>query len=252
MTDDLVRYACESGVARIVLARPAQANAVDLPTALAFAAAVERAADPEVRAVLVRGEGRRFCAGGDVTAMAAAPDRAAYLEELAGTLDLALRRLAELDKPVVAAVQGAVAGAGLALMLSCDVIVSAASTKFLLAYADAGLTPDCGVSYLLPRAIGQQRALGLALTGRTLTADEAMAWGLINEVADDAALDDRALRLGEGLAAGPAFALGRTKHLMRTCWDTSREQRGREEARMIAEAVTTADAATIIESFSRP
>ncbi|WP_240812445.1 enoyl-CoA hydratase/isomerase family protein [Streptomyces sp. DASNCL29] len=111
-------------MARIVLARPAQANAVDLPTAHAFAAAVDRAADPDVRAVLVRGEGRRFCAG-DVTAMATAP-----------------------------------------------VIVSAASTKFLLAYADVGLAPDCGVSYLLPRAIGQQRALGLALTGRTLTAED--------------------------------------------------------------------------------
>ncbi|MGW5449695.1 enoyl-CoA hydratase/isomerase family protein [Streptomyces asiaticus] len=141
------------------------------------------------------------------------------------------------------------AGAGLALMLSCDVIVSAVSTKFLLAYADVGLTPDCGVSYLLPRAIGQQRALGLALTGRTLTAEEASAWGLINEVVDDTALSDRALRLGEQLAAGPAFALGRTKQLMRTCWNISRGQRGREEAQVIAEAVKTADAATVIDSF---
>ncbi|MFE2183243.1 enoyl-CoA hydratase/isomerase family protein [Streptomyces sp. NPDC059455] len=252
MTDDLVRYDCAADVARITLARPAHANAVDLPTARAFTAAVDRAADPAVRAVLVRGEGRRFCAGGDVTAMAAAPDREAYLEELAITLDLALQRLAALDKPVVAAVQGAVAGAGLALMLSCDVIVSAASTKFLLAYADAGLTPDCGVSYLLPRAIGQQRALGLALTGRTLTAEEASAWGLVNEVVDDTALGERALRLGERLAAGPTFALGRTKHLLRTSWVTSRERRGREEAQVIAEAVMTPEAATIIESFGRP
>lgn len=252
MTDDLVRYVYEAGVAHITLARPDRANAVDLPTAYAFAAAVDRAADPEVRAVLVRGEGRRFCAGGDVTAMAAAPDRAAYLEELASTLDLALQRLAALDKPVVAAVQGAVAGAGLALMLSCDVIVSAASTKFLLAYADVGLTPDCGVSYLLPRAIGQQRALGLALTGRTLTAAEASDWGLINEVVEDTALGDHARGLAEQLAAGPTFALGRTRQLIRTCWDTSREQRGREEAQVIAEAVTTEDAATVIESFLRP
>ncbi|MFI0817386.1 enoyl-CoA hydratase-related protein [Streptomyces sp. NPDC021098] len=97
-------------------------------------------------------------------------------------------------------------------------IVSAASTKFLMAYADAGLTPDCGVSYLLPRAIGQQRALGLALTGRVQTAEEASAWGLINDVVDDAELGDRTHRLGERLAAGPAFALGRTKLLMRAGW----------------------------------
>lgn len=251
MTDDHVRYVCEAGVARIVLARPAAANAVDLPTAHAFGAAVDRATDPDVRAVLVRGEGRRFCAGGDVAAMAAAPDRAAYVEELAGTFDLALQRLAALDKPVVAAVQGVVAGAGLALMLSCDVIVSAASTKFLLAYTGVGLTPDCGVSYLLPRAIGQQRALEFALTGRILTAEEAAAWGLITEVVDDASLDERVLQLGEQLAAGPAFALGRTKRLLRTGWNRSREQTGREEARVIADAVTRADAATIIESFAR-
>ncbi|CAM5602841.1 1,4-dihydroxy-2-naphthoyl-CoA synthase [Streptomyces alboniger] len=208
---DLIRYSCEEGVARIVLARPTRANAVDLPTAHALGAAVDRAAQPDVRAVVVLGEGRRFCAGGDVAAMAAARDRAAYVEELATTLDDVFRRLAGLSKPVVAAVRGAVAGAGLALMLSCDVIVSAASTKFLLAYADVGLTPDCGVSYLLPRAIGQQRALDLALTGRVLTAEESRQWGLVTEVVDDASVDARAVRLGERLATGPTHAFGETK-----------------------------------------
>ncbi|EFE71473.1 enoyl-CoA hydratase/isomerase family protein [Streptomyces viridosporus] len=251
MTKDLVRYECAAGVARITLARSARANAVDLPTARAFGAAVDRAAaDPGIRAVLVRGEGRRFCSGGDVAAMAAAPDRAAYLEELAGTFDDALQRLAALPKPVVAAVQGAVAGAGLALMLSCDVIVSAASTKFLLAYAGVGLTPDCGVSYLLPRAIGQQRALELALTGRTLTAEESRAWGLITEMVDDASLDDRARRLSEQLAAGPEFALGQGKRLLRSSWRTSREQSGREEARVIAEAATRPETTVLLASFA--
>ncbi|MER5990708.1 enoyl-CoA hydratase/isomerase family protein [Streptomyces viridosporus] len=251
MTKDLVRYECAAGVARITLARSARANAVDLPTARAFGAAVDRAAaDPGIRAVLVRGEGRRFCSGGDVAAMAAAPDRATYLEELAGTFDDALQRLAALPKPVVAAVQGAVAGAGLALMLSCDVIVSAASTKFLLAYAGVGLTPDCGVSYLLPRAIGQQRALELALTGRTLTAEESRAWGLITEMVDDASLDDRARRLSEQLAAGPEFALGQGKRLLRSSWRTSREQNGREEARVIAEAATRPETTVLLASFA--
>ncbi|MFF2850296.1 enoyl-CoA hydratase/isomerase family protein [Streptomyces sp. NPDC058001] len=251
MTDDLVHYTCLAGVARIVLARPAVANAVDLPTARALGAAVGRAAaDPDARAVLVSGEGRRFCAGGDVAAMASAPDRAAYLEELATTLDGALRCLAGLDKPVVAAVQGAVAGAGIALMLSCDLVVAAASTKFLLAYASVGLTPDCGVSYLLPRAIGQQRALELALTDRRLTAGEARTWGLVTEVVDEDLCGERALQLGEQLAAGPAFALGQAKRLLRSSWQTSRERTGREEAHVIARAVTEPAARAAVDRFT--
>ncbi|QKZ16051.1 enoyl-CoA hydratase/isomerase family protein [Streptomyces chartreusis] len=245
---DLVRYACEEGVARIVLSRPDRANAVDLPTANALGAAVDRAAQPNVRAVVVLGEGRRFCAGGDVAAMAAAPDRSAYVGELAATLDEVFQRLARLSKPVVAGVRGAVAGAGVALMLSCDVIVSAASTKFLLAYADVGLTPDCGVSYLLPRAIGQQRALELALTGRVLTAEEGREWGLVTEVVDDVSVEARTVLLGERLAAGPAHALGETRRLLRS-WQMTREQAGREEVRVIAEAMGRAEAKALVEAF---
>ena len=249
MTDGLVRYECHEGVARIVLDRPTLANAVDLPTARAFGAAVDRAAGREVRAVLVSGAGPRFCAGGDVMAMVAAPDRAAYVHELATTFDGALQRLAALPKPVVAAVQGAVAGAGLALMLSCDVIVSAASTRFRLAYAGVGLTPDCGVSYLLSRAVGQVRALDLALTGRTLSARESCQWGLVTEVVDDEELEARVRTLGEQLAAGPAFALGQAKRLLRM-WETPRERIGAEEADVIAEASGTADAVGILGSFA--
>ncbi|PZH11351.1 enoyl-CoA hydratase [Streptomyces sp. NTH33] len=249
-TEDLVCYACQDGLARITLARPNRANAVDLPTAHALGAAVDRAAnDPAVRAVLICGEGRRFCAGGDVAAMAAAADRSGYLEELADTLGQALQRLAALPTPVVAAVQGSVAGAGLALMLSCDVIVSAASTKFLMAYAGVGLTPDCGTSYLLPRAIGQVRALEMALTGRTLTAAEAHQWGLVTEVVDDEVLQERALELGQRLASGPAYALGQAKRLLRARHMT-REQMGREEARVIGEAVGREEAIALLASFT--
>lgn len=251
MTDDSVRYECTAGLARITLARATRSNAVDLPTARALGRAVEQAAaDPGARALLVRGEGRRFCAGGDVAAMVAAADRSKYLEELATALDLALQGLAGLAMPVVAAVQGAVAGAGLAVMLSCDVIVSAGSTKFLMAYAGVGLTPDCGVSSLLPRAIGQVRALELALTGRTLTAAEAQAWGLVTEVVDDEALETRAAQLAERLAAGPTFALGQAKRLLLSSWQTPREQLGREEARVIADAVTREEATALLAAFT--
>ncbi|WP_104107804.1 enoyl-CoA hydratase/isomerase family protein [Nocardioides sp. 616] len=244
----LVTYAVDGGVAHLGLNRPGVANTFDLPTAQAFAEAVRRAgADQDVRAVLVTGAGPRFCAGGDVASFVAADDRAAYLHELALELDVALQALAALPKPVVAAVQGAVAGAGLALMLSCDVIVAAEGTKFVFAYPGIGLTPDCGVSYLLPRAVGQQRALGFALSGRPITAEVALDWGLVTEVAADAAA--RATEVVAGLAAGPAVALGQARRLLRAGWELDRAATGAEEARTISASVSGPEATELIARF---
>ncbi|MFJ9626921.1 enoyl-CoA hydratase/isomerase family protein [Streptomyces sp. NPDC101175] len=246
---DLVRYEYAAGVARIVLARPDRANALDLPTAHALGEAVREAADPGVRAVVVSGAGGRFCAGGDLGSMLDAPDRPEYVAELATTLAEVFRELTALPKPVLAAVRGPVAGAGLALMLSCDVIVTAAEARFVLAYSGVGLTPDCGVSYLLPRAVGRQRALELALTGRVLSAPEALDWGLVTEVVADGDLDEHVGRLAARLAAGPVFALGQAKLLLRS-EESSRERVGREEARVIAEAVARPEATALIEAFT--
>jgi len=226
------------------MARPGRANSVDLLTAHAFAAAVEEASAEDIRAVVVSGEGRNFCAGGDLRAMADAADRPAYVVELADVFDRALQGLTALPKPVIAVVQGAVAGAGLAVMLSCDLVVSAASARFLSAYSGVGLTPDCGVSFLLPRAIGTPRALELVLTGRSLSALEAQQWGLINEVVEDQLLVERAEELGNQFVTAPTWALGQAKRLMRD-WRTSREQAGQEEALTIVDAITRVDAAAI-------
>jgi 2-(1,2-epoxy-1,2-dihydrophenyl)acetyl-CoA isomerase len=246
-----IRYTVEDGVARIALARPDVSNAVDLATATAFGAAVDRAGeDPEVRVVLVTGDGPRFCAGGDVASMAAAADPSAYLQDLADELDGALQRLGALDKPVVAAVQGAAAGAGLAVVLACDVVVSGRGTKFLTAYAGVGLTPDCGLSWLLPRAVGQQRALELALTGRVLTAEEARDWGLVTTVVDDAELEEQATVLAVRLATAPPFALGQARRLIRSSWTVSRAESGADEARTIARAVTTPEAQALVARFA--
>jgi 2-(1,2-epoxy-1,2-dihydrophenyl)acetyl-CoA isomerase len=250
MSEDLVRVEVTAGVAAVELNRPHAANALDLPLAEQLAAAVDRLAGDDVRAVLVTGAGKRFCAGGDVRSFLASDDPPAYLERLASTADLALQRLGELDKPVVAAVQGAVAGAGLAVMLTCDVIVAAAGTKFVTAYSAIGLTPDCGLSWLLPRAIGQQRALELMLTGRTLTAHEARDWGLVTEVVDDAAALGRARELATSLAAGPAFAFGQARRLVRSSYSVDRGVTGADEARTIARAVQTDAAQRLISGFT--
>jgi 2-(1,2-epoxy-1,2-dihydrophenyl)acetyl-CoA isomerase len=246
-----IRSSVADGVARIALARPDSSNAVDLATAVEFGRAVDLAgADPEVRVVLVTGDGPRFCAGGDVASMAAAPDAAAYLQELADAFDSALQRLGALEKPVVAAVQGAAAGAGLAAVLACDVVVSARSTKYLTAYAGVGLSPDCGLSWLLPRAVGQQRALELALTGRVLTAEEARDWGLVTTVVDDAELEEQAEAVAARLATAPPFALGQARRLIRTSWSVGRAESGADEARTIAHAVTTPEARALVARFA--
>jgi 2-(1,2-epoxy-1,2-dihydrophenyl)acetyl-CoA isomerase len=245
----LVEYAVRDGVAHICLNRPEASNAVDLSTAHEFASAIAAAGgDNGVRSVMVTGAGKRFCAGGDVASMVASDDQPAYLLDLAGALDGALQSLSGLEKPVVAAVQGAVAGAGLAVMLSCDLVVADASTKFLFAYPGVGLTPDCGVSWLLPRAVGQQRALELALTGRVLDARTAQEWGMVTEVVESDATS-RAQELAVAMADGPSYAFGQGRRLLRSSWEFTRAGAGAEEARTIAAAVQTPDAVRALAAF---
>lgn len=240
------------GVATIALNRPSVGNALDIPLSQALRVAVDEAGDrDDVRAVLVVGQGKRFCAGGDIASFVAAEDRGAHLNRLATIADTAVQRLETLDKPVVAAVQGAVAGAGLGLMLAADVVVAEESTKFVTAYAGIGLTPDCGVSYLLPRAVGQQRALDLLLTGRVLLAPEAAEWGLVSRVVADGAAHDEARTLAVTLAEGPSPAMGWARRLARQSWETSRSASGREEARTIALAAGSADAVSRVDVFLR-
>lgn len=246
-----VTYDLSNGVARIALARPERANALDLPTARALRAAVERAAaDPEVRVVLLAGDGARFCAGGDVASMTSAVVASEYIFELAGEVDAALVALDALDKPVVAQVQGVAAGAGMAIMLSADLVISSRSTRYLTAYAGVGLSPDCGLSWLLPRAIGQQRALDLLLTGRILDAETACDWGLVTTVVDDDLLGSTVAELTARLAAGPAFALGQARRLVRSSWTATRAEGGADESRTIAVAVDQPETRQLIDRFA--
>jgi 2-(1,2-epoxy-1,2-dihydrophenyl)acetyl-CoA isomerase len=245
---DLIGYSVGQGVAHITLNRPEVSNALDLATATAFASAVGRAASSDdVRAVLVTGAGRRFCAGGDVAAFARAEDQPAYIRQLASELDAGFQRLAALEMPVVAAVHGAVAGAGLALMLSCDAIVADPATKFVFAYPAICFTPDCGLSYLLPRSIGQQRALRFALMAEPVSAEDAYTWGMVTELSGDAL--GRGTELAIFLASGSAKALGQCKRLIRASWDMDRAAVGAEETRTVTEMVKGAEAQGLIARF---
>jgi len=137
-----------------------------------------------------------------------------------------------------------------AVVLNCDVVIAARSTKFLMAYSAVGLTPDCGVSYLLPRAVGQQRALELALTGRTLSADEAMAWGLIAQVVEDEDVLRRACEVVTQVAHAATSALGEAKRLIRSSWDSTRSDSALDETATIARAVGTDEATSLIALFA--
>jgi 2-(1,2-epoxy-1,2-dihydrophenyl)acetyl-CoA isomerase len=211
-------------VVRIVLNRPDSGNALNQELADAFAREVALiVADTDSHIVVIQSTGPVFCAGGDVTAVATADDPGVYLTRLAATMHDALVALRDSPHVVVARVHAAAAGAGLALVLNADLVVASARAVFLSAYVGVGLTPDCGVSRLLPQVIGPRRAAELAITNRVLTADEALSWGLINEVAEPDALDARVDQLVAQLAEGPASAHSRTLALMRSTDSTYAE-----------------------------
>ena len=184
---------------------------------LALRAQIERAhREEEIRALLLTGAGRGFCAGQDLGDRdprkgGARPDLGETLERF---YNPTLRLIRSLAKPVICAVNGVAAGAGANLALACDIVLAAKSARFIQAFARIGLVPDAGGSWLLPRLIGEARAKALALTAEPLMAGQAAQWGLIWKAVDDDALADEAVALAERLAAGPTLGLGLTKRLI--------------------------------------
>lgn len=239
------------GVARLTLNRPDASNALSLELAEALAEATnELAVADDLRVVLLRGAGPRFCAGGDVKAFAASGD--ALGEHLGAILDAlhrAVSDLAELDAPVVAAVQGSAAGAGLSLVLGADLVVAATSARFVLAYTGIGLVPDGGSTWYLARLVGLRRATELALTNRVLDADEALAWGLVTRVVSDDELDTAAETLVTQLAAGPAGAFASTKRLLRRSLQASLAEQLGDEAIAMVRAGESADGQEGVQAF---
>lgn len=248
---DPVLVRVEDGIGHVELNRPDASNAMDMPLTTGLRDALRRvAADDEVRVVLLTGRGRLFCAGGDLPAMTAAPDREAFLRELADALHEGVRVLDELDKPVVTGVQGAAAGAGFSLVLGSDLVVAGESASLVTAYAGVGLTPDGGQSWLLPRAVGLARALDLTLTSRRVGASEAHAWGIVTRVVPDEEVHEQARALARRLADGPAAALGRARRLLRDGAATADLSAHLDaEAASIAAASAHPDSVRLIDAF---
>ncbi|RSD11695.1 enoyl-CoA hydratase/isomerase family protein [Amycolatopsis eburnea] len=248
MTDSEVRLDLRGEVAELVLA----ANAIDLDAGRQLAAATERLTRTDARVVLVRAEGPHFCVGGDVRAFAAhEADLASYVGQVADVVHAAHRHLAALTVPVVCAAQGAIAGAGVGLAFGADLVLLGRSAKVRLAYTAIGLSPDNGASALLPRLVGPRRALELALTNRTLTADEARDWGLATAVIDDSALLDEARELAGRLAGMAPGSLAATKRLILSAANRSRDEQLDEEAGAITALAATGSARQAISAFAR-
>ena len=246
-----IALAVRDGVAEITFNRPEAANALDAEMARELHDAVLRCdADPAVRAVVVTGIGRFFCAGGDLKDFATrGDDLSRHIKQMAADLHLAVSRMNRMDAPVIMAVNGTAAGAGFSLALCGDLAIAAESARFTMAYTRAGLTPDGSSTYFLPRLIGLRRAKELTLTNRTLSAREALEWGLVNRVTPDAEVLPAARALASELAAGPTLALGAAKRLLDGGLNATLETAMEDEAQAIAAMSHTADGREGIRAF---
>lgn len=235
-------------IATLRLNRPDALNAIDVPLARAFLGAVQTiAADTTVRAVVLCGNGRGFMAGGDLATLRANPVQGA--RDILTPLNEALPLLAGMNAPVIAQVHGAVAGAGLSLMLMADYVLAAEGTKFNLAYIHLGTSCDVGASWALPRLVGTRKALEIALLSEPFFADEALRLGLVNRVVPAAELDTATNAIAQRLAAGPTLAYGAMKRLMRQSMDRTLPEQLAAEADAFVRCADTQDFRTGVEAF---
>jgi 2-(1,2-epoxy-1,2-dihydrophenyl)acetyl-CoA isomerase len=240
-----VLTARDGAVLTITLNRPEVFNAFNAALHAALADALAAAADPGVRAVVLTGAGRGFCAGQDLKEFSEMPE--SIRERLEQTYHPNIRAIRALEKPVLAAVNGPCAGAGLSLACACDVRLAADSATFVPGFIGIGLVPDSGGSWFVHRLLGFARAFEWMTSNRKLTAAEAHAWGLVSEVSDDVAA--RAAEVAAAYAAQPTRGIGLTKRLFDYAFTASLDEQLELEAALQQEATETADFAEGVAAF---
>jgi 2-(1,2-epoxy-1,2-dihydrophenyl)acetyl-CoA isomerase len=241
-----VEVSRDGAVQTITLNRPEVLNALDAATKRLLLDAVREARDGEVRAVVLTGAGRGFCAGQDLGEFGEAPDIGAALR--AGYHPI-VRGIRELEKPVIAAVNGVAAGAGLSLASVCDIRIAADAASFTPGFVRIGLIPDSGGSFFVARLLGPARAFEWMSGGRKLSAAEALAWGLVSEVVPADALAARAAELAAELAALPTRAIAMNKRLFDRAWGASLEEQLELEAQLQTAAARSEDFAEGVAAF---
>ena len=242
-----VEVSREGSVTTLTLNRPDVLNAFTRSMHRELVDALKDARDPAVRAVVITGAGRGFCVGQDLKEFqGAAGDVAGRLRGSYHPTVLAIRAL---EKPVIAAVNGPAAGAGLSIACGCDLRIAADSATFVPAFINIGLVPDCGGTYFVHRLLGYARAFEWLTSGRRLSADEAEAWGLVSEVVEDGALMARAAEVARMLAAMPTLGIGMTKRLLDSAAANTLEEQLELEAQLQAAATRTEDFREGVEAF---
>lgn len=238
MNAPAVLFDLRDGIAWTTLNRPEAGNAVNLAMARALSeVAIRCQTDRTIRCVVLTGAGRIFCAGGDVVDFASAGDQVdALLSDMVGTLHMALARLARMAKPLLVLVNGPAAGVGLSLAISGDVVLCARSAHFTAAYGTLGLTPDGGMSWLLPRLVGLRRAQEIILTNRRIKADEAAAIGMVTRLTDDSELAAEGAKAASALCATAVKTIGAARALLQESFNGSFETQLEHEARSIVKA----------------
>ena len=237
----------DGGILTITLNRPDVFNAFNRALHAALRSALEDAADPEVRAVVITGAGRGFCAGQDLREFSEVQD--AVADALEATYHPNIRLIRGLAKPVIAAVNGPVAGAGLSLASACDVRVASSAATFVPGFVGIGLVPDSGGSWFLHRLLGFARAFEWMGSNRRLGAEEALAWGLVSEVIPAEEFETRVAELAATWAALPTSAVGMTKQLFEHAHAASLEEQLALEAELQQVAVGSADFAEGVSAF---
>ncbi|HEV2285519.1 MAG TPA: 2-(1,2-epoxy-1,2-dihydrophenyl)acetyl-CoA isomerase PaaG [Steroidobacteraceae bacterium] len=251
MSYENILFALEGGVARLTLNRPERLNSFNTAMHAEVRSVLASLPGSAARVLVITGAGRGFCAGQDLNDRAVAPggqaaDLGASIEQHYKPLVLALRTL---PLPVIAAVNGVAAGAGANIALACDLVVAARSASFVQAFARLGLVPDSGGTWFLPRLVGTARALGLALLGEKLPAEQAAQWGLIWRCVEDAELAGTVETLARGFAEAPTLGLARTKQAIYESWGRSLAAQLDVERDFQAELGRTADYAEGVAAF---
>ena len=242
-----VEYTVDGAVQTITLNRPDKMNAFNRALHAALREALKAARDPEVRAVVITGAGRGFCAGQDLTEFGESGDVGAALRETYHPNVLAIRAL---EKPVIAAVNGACAGAGLSLACACDIRIASDAAFFVPGFVGIGLVPDSGGTYFIHRLLGAPRAFEWMSSNRRLTAAEAHAWGIVSEVVEMESFAARTAELAATYAAAPTRAIGWTKRLFDHADHATLEEQLEMEAQLQAAAVETADFREGVAAFA--
>jgi 2-(1,2-epoxy-1,2-dihydrophenyl)acetyl-CoA isomerase len=239
-------------VVRITLNRPDKLNSFNEEMHLTLRAAMEAARDDSgVRAILLTGAGRGFCAGQDLgdrdpSKMTDAPDLGETIEKFYNPLTRLLR---SIEKPIICAVNGVAAGAGANIALSCDIVLAARSAKFIQAFSKLGLVPDSGGTWLLARILGEPRAKALVLTATPIDAETAASWGMIWRAVADESLMDEAEALAQSLGAGPTLGLGLSKHAIQAAATNSHDEQLDLERDFQRRAGRSADYAEGVAAF---